>query len=59
MIQNEENIIHNVTHKMAESVSGFILNQRDKEQFSQYIQPFLYEDALNEQICVKLVITDV
>lgn len=59
MITNRNMIIENVNHNISESISGLILNQRNKKDYPPYLQPYVYEDGLNEKLCVKIVIKNI
>ena len=59
MIRRKGQVMENIKPEVSESITGLLLNQRDKEQYPKHIQPYLYEDIREEKMCVKLVLKNV
>ena len=56
---NKQTIVENVDYDVPKSITGLITNNKDKQQFPLFIQPFIYDNVIEEQYCIKLVIKNV
>ena len=42
--------MENIDYNIAESITGLITNQRYKQQFPEFIRPYIYENVNDNQI---------